>query len=239
MTNVNEIAPDVYRISTYVPQGDLVFNQFLVNDDEPLLWHTGMKSLFPAVREAVSGIIDPSKLRWISFSHFEADECGALNEWLAVAPEAQAFCTFCAAVVNMGDFASRPVRPMGKEDVVSTGKYRFRLIPTPQLPHAWDAGLLFEETQRTLFCSDLFHHNGDPEPVTNSDITGKAKALLELYQHGPLNNYFPYTPHTEPMLNTLADLKPNTLAVMHGSSYNGDCEGSLRQLAGIMAEVLG
>jgi flavorubredoxin len=239
MTNIHEIAPDVFRLSTYVPEFDLTFNQFLINDTEPLLWHTGMRGLFPQVKEAISKILDPSRLLWIGFSHFEADECGALSEWLDLAQKAQVFCTFTAAVVNINDYASRLPRVVTENDVLGTGKYTFHLLPTPQLPHGWDAGLLFEESNRTLFCSDLFTHSGDGEPLVESDVTGKAKALMTLYQGGAMNNVFPFTPHTERMLHELANLKPKTLAIMHGSSFRGDCEGNLKKLAAIMKEILG
>lgn len=154
MSTITEIALDVYRISTYVAEFNLQFNQFLVKDDEPLLYHTGMRSMFPLLLETVGKIVEPSKIHWIGFSHFEADECGALNEWLDVAPSAQAVCTFVGAMVSVNDFASRPARPLTDNDVLSTGKYRYRRHATPHLPHGWDAGMLFEETQRTMFCAE-------------------------------------------------------------------------------------
>ncbi|MFN0141082.1 MAG: MBL fold metallo-hydrolase, partial [Pyrinomonadaceae bacterium] len=170
--NISEVAPDVYRFSLYIPEGDMQFNQFLVNDDEPLLFHTGMRSIFPQVREAVASVIDPATLRWISFSHFEADECGSLNQWLELAPHAQAVCSFVGAEVSVNDFASRPARGLNDGETFSTGKYAYRFITTPHLPHCWEAAMLFEETQRTLFCSDLFHQLGDVEARTESDVVG-------------------------------------------------------------------
>ncbi|HEX6006614.1 MAG TPA: MBL fold metallo-hydrolase, partial [Burkholderiales bacterium] len=181
-TRVDEIAPDVYRISTYIPDIDLQFNQFLVKDEQPLLWETGMKALFPAVREAVSKVVAPETIRWVAYSHYEPDECGSLNEWLGLAPRAQAFCTEIGAIVFANDAALRPVRGIGKNERIETGKYRFRLHPTPHLPHGWDAGTLFEETNRTLLCSDLFTHNGDVEPSMQSDIVGRFSASLKTYQ---------------------------------------------------------
>ncbi len=165
MARIDEIAPDVYRVSLYAPQFDLQFNHFLIRDDEPLLFHTGMRRMFPEVRDAVATLIDPAALRWISWSHFEVDECGALNEWLAVAPRAQAVCSQVGAMVNIQDFASRPPRGLAKDEVIDTGRHRYRFVPTPHLPHGWDAGVLFEETSGVLLCSDLFHQLGDVEPV--------------------------------------------------------------------------
>lgn len=236
---VTEIAPDLYRISTYVPEIDLQFNEFLVNDDEPLLFHTGMKAMFPSVRDAVASVIDPASIRWIGFSHFEGDECGSLNEWLQIAPAAEAICSSVGALVSVNDFASRPARGMGDEEVLSTGKYRYRFLHTPHLPHGWDAGLLFEEVRGTLFSSDLFHQNGDVEPLTESDVIERVRQTLNDYQASPLANYMPYTKHTDRILQRLADLKPQTIAAQHGSSYAGDGQRALRDLAVVMRDVLG
>jgi len=239
MSTITEIAPDVYRISTYVPEFDLQFNEFLVKDEEPLLYHTGTRAMFPRLIEAVREIVEPSRIRWIGFSHFEADECGALNEWLEAAPLAEAVCTFVGAVVNVNDFASRPAHPMKKDEVLKTGKYRYRLHATPHLPHGWDAGMLFEDTQRTMFCSDLFHQAGDVEALTESDVVGRFRDTLTQYQSGPLKDYMPYTPNTERLLAELAALKPRTLAAMHGSSFAGDGEQALLDLGAVLKAVLG
>lgn len=239
MSTVTEIAPDVYRISIYVPEFDLQFNHFLIKDDEPLLYHTGLKGMFPLVREAVATILDPSQIRWIGASHFEVDEWGSLNEWLEVAPSAQAICSVVGALVNLNDYASRPPRGLTPDEVLSTGKYQFRFHPTPHLPHGWDAGALFEETQRTLLCSDLFHQIGDVEAITESDVVGRTRQSLIEYQAGPLMDYMPYTPYTERLLHSLAALKPKTLAIMHGSTFVGDGERALNDLAVVMREVLG
>jgi flavorubredoxin len=236
---IEEIAPDLYRISTYVPEIDLQFNQFLIKDDEPLLFHTGMKALFPSVLEAVSSLIDPSGIRWIGFSHFEADECGSLNEWMQIAPAAQPVCSVVGALVSINDFAIRPALGMADGEVLNTGKYRFRFAQTPHVPHCWEAGLLFEETNGTLLSSDLFHQNGNVEPLTESDVIGRVRKTLVDYQAGPFANYIPYTKHTDGILQKLADLKPRTLAPMHGSAYVGDGERAIRDLAGVMREVLG
>jgi flavorubredoxin len=239
MSAINEIAPDVYRISTYVPAFDLQFNQFLVKDDEPLLYHTGMRAMFPLALEAVTRILDPATIRWIGFSHFEADECGALNNWLETAPSAEAVCTFVGAMVSVNDFATRPAHIVKSDDVLTTGRYRYRLVHTPHLPHGWDAGMLFEETQQTMFCSDLFHQGGDVEPSTELDLIGRFRETLMQYQAGPLANYMPYTPNTECLLAKLAALKPKTLAAMHGSSYVGNGEKALLDLGPVLKELLG
>ena len=237
--SVSEIAPDVYRISTYVPEIDMQFNQFLVKDEEPLLFHTGHRAMFPLVRDAVAGVVDPSKIRWLGFSHFEADECGALNEWLAVAPAAAPVCSVVGALVSVNDFASRPAKGLGDGELLSTGKYRFRFLQTPHVPHCWEAGLLFEEENRTLFSSDLFHQNGDVEALTESDVLGRVRQALVVGQAGPFADYMPYTRQTDGTLQRLADLKPKTIAAMHGSSFAGDGERALRDLAVVVREVLG
>lgn len=239
MASISEIAPDVYRLSVWVPELDMQFNHFLVKDEEPMLYHTGMRRMFPEMLEAVRTLIDPADLRWIGFSHFEVDECGALNEWLRVSPRAQAACSTVAAMVNLADFSDRPARALAPDEVFSTGARRFRFKPTPHLPHGWDAGVLFEETTGTLFCSDLFHHNGNPEAVTGDDIVERTKKSMVAFQAGPLMDYMPYSPNTPRLLESLAVLKPRMLATMHGSSFVGDVAGALRGLDGVMKEVLG
>lgn len=236
---IDEIAPDVFRLSLYAPDFNLQFNHFLVRDEEPLLYHTGMRRMFPAVRDAVARLLDPASLRWVGFSHFEVDECGALNEWLATAPRAQAVCSVVGCLVNMTDFASRPARGLTGDDVLETGRYRFRFRATPHLPHGWDAGVLFEETRGTLFCSDLFHHDGDVEAVTETDILGRVVEALRHYQAGPLMDYLPFTSRTQGMLDQLAAWHPRTLATMHGSTFVGDGARALRDLGRVMRDVLG
>ena len=235
---IEEIAPDLYRISTYVPELNLQFNQFLVSDDEPLLFHTGMRSMFPLVRDEVARVIEPSRIRWIGFSHFEADECGALNEWLQVAPEAKPVCSLVGAMVSVNDFAQRPARAMTDGEVLITGKYRFRFLQTPHVPHCWEAGLMFEETQNTLLCSDLFTHQGDVESQTTSDVVGRFRQSLIGDQQGPFANAYPYSSQTEDTLRRLARLTPKTLAIMHGSTFIGDGKRALDDLATAMREVL-
>ena len=235
---IEEIAPDLYRISTYVPEINLQFNQFLVRDDESLLFHTGMRSLFPLVRDEVARVIEPSRIRWIGFSHFESDECGALNDWLQVAPEAEPVCSFVGAMVSVNDFAQRPARAMADGEVLITGKYRFRFLQTPHVPHCWEAGLMFEETQNTLLCSDLFTHQGNVEPQTTSDVVGRFKQGLIGDLEGPFANAYPYSSQTDDTLKRLASLRPKTLAIMHGSTFVGDGKRALDDLATAMREVL-
>ena len=239
MADIDEIAPDIFRLSIHVHQFDLQFNHFLVKDDEPLLFHTGMRGMFPEVRDAVARVIDPASLRWISWSHFEVDECGALNEWLSAAPRAQAACGEVGAMVNVQDFAVRPPRALKPGEILNTGRHRFQWVPTPHLPHGWDAGVLFDEGSRVLFCSDLFHQNGDVEPATHSDVLGRCRQVLVEYQQGPLANYMPYSTLTEPTLHRLAELQPRTLATMHGSAYIGDGSRALHELAMMFKEVIG
>lgn len=234
-TTVTEVAPDIFRICTYVGDFDLQFNQFLVRDDEPLLYHTGMKGLFPAVRDAVASVIDPGELRWISYSHFEVDECGSLNEWLAVAPKAQAFCGMVAGLVNLNDFADRPPRLVQSGESVETGSKRFQYRATPHLPHAWDAGMLYEETEGALFCSDLFHQLGDVEAASETaDVVGRFERTLKTYNDSPFANYMTFTELSKKHLDGLAALAPRVLLAMHGSTYRGDGAAAIRGLAEVM-----
>jgi flavorubredoxin len=237
MTTINEIAPDLFRLCVYVKDFDMQFNHFLVRDEEPLLFHAGFKGMFPVLREAVATLIDPTKLRHIAWSHFESDEIGALNHWLELAPQAQPVCTLVGKLVTVDDFAIRPARGMTPDDVLTTGKYHYRFHRSPHLPHGWDAGVLFEETRKTLFCSDLFHHFGNVAPVTSSDLIDPARKAMQQMQQGPLADYMPYTRQTEGVLRGLADLKPETLAVMHGSSYVGKSDKLLTDLAGVIQEI--
>lgn len=239
LPTIDEIAPDVYRVCVYAPEINLQFNHFLVKDDEPLLFHTGLRGMFPLVREAVSRVVDPATIRHIGFSHFESDECGALNSWLAIAPHAAPVCGLVGAMVNVNDFSDRPARALTRDETISTGKYRFRFIPTPQLPHGWDAGVMLEETQGTLFCSDLLHQWGVCEALTHDSLMDRARQALVQTNAGPLGNYMPYTQHTGRMLEELAQYEPRTLATMHGSSFAGDGAGQIRGLSAVMREVLG
>ncbi|MEJ2099741.1 MAG: MBL fold metallo-hydrolase [Desulfobacterales bacterium] len=239
MSKITEIGPNVFKIATFFSEVNIQFNQFLVRDEEPLLYHTGMRGLFPTVNEAVAKLIDPATIRWIGFSHFEADECGALREWQKIAPNATAICSFVSKMVSVDDVvAERPARALEDGEVFVTGKFRFKFLQTPHVPHGWDAGHLFEENGGTLLCSDLFHQNGDVEAVTNSEIVSRFKETLIEYQKGPFANYLPYTTNTEKSLNRLADLKPKTIASMHGSTYVGDGESAIRDLLQAMKDVL-
>lgn len=236
---VEEIAPDLYRISTYIPDFNLQFNQFLVKDEEPLLFHTGMRGLFPVVREEVAKIIDPATIRWVGFSHFESDECGALNDWLAIAPHAAPVCSLVGAMVSVNDFSIRPARGMNDGEQLKTGKYSFRFLQTPHVPHCWEAGMMFEETSKTLLCSDLFTHSGDVESLTSSDIVGRFKEDLIIGEQSPLAHAYPYSAKTDEQLKKIAALEPQTLAVMHGSSFSGNCKQAIDDLAAAMRDVLG
>jgi flavorubredoxin len=235
---IDEIAPDLYRISVYVKDYDLQFNHFLIKDEEPLLYHTGMRGMFPLVREAVARIIEPGRLRWIGWSHFETDECGALNQWLAAAPQATPVCGQLGAMINITDFADRPPRGLAEGETLATGRHRFRFVPTPHLPHGWDAGVLFDETDQVLLCSDLLHQLGDVEPVTSVDITDRYRHALTTYQQSPvLMDYVPYTDNTRRQLAKLAALEPRTLAAMHGSTFVGNGAAILLASADVLQGV--
>jgi flavorubredoxin len=228
-TSVHEIAAGIYRISTPVPPsvvpGGFTFNQFLVVDDQPLLFHTGMRPLFPAVREAVARVIDPARLRFIGFSHVEADECGSLNDWLAIAPEAQAVCSQ-VAVMTSASIADRPPRGLGDGEELVLGKKRLRWLDAPHLPHNWECGYMFESSTRTLLCGDLFTHGGsDVPPLTESDVLGPAEAMrLAMPASVAIEK------HARGIIDKLASTEPRTLALMHGSSYQGDGAKLLRAL---------
>jgi flavorubredoxin len=198
-----------------------------------------MKQIFPLVRDAVSKVIDPASLRYVSFSHYEPDECGSLNEWLGLAPRAETLCSIVGAMVFVNDAALRPARGLANDETLSTGKYRFRFKATPHLPHGWDAGFLLEETTRTLLCSDLLGHMGDGPPTTESDVVGAFADTTRAFQGGPMSNYMPYTPHTEGQIRELASLQPRVCATMHGSTFVGNGEKALLDMAAVMKEVLG
>jgi flavorubredoxin len=226
-TRVDEIAERIYRLSTFLPAvgpSGLTFNQFLVDADEPLLFHCGQRALFPAVSRAVASLMDVRRLRWIAFSHVEADECGALGEWLAAAPD--------ATVTHGAIQAPRPPRALANDEVLDLGGRRVRRLDTPHVPHCWDAGLLHEETTGTLFCSDLFTHGGDPPALTSGDILGPAMAAEGQF------GYTALTPATGATIHRLASLGPRTLAVMHGSSFAGDAAPVLDALAGFYDDLL-
>lgn len=234
MTVISEIAPDVYRISAYVPGLNLQFNHFLVRDEQPLLFTAGMRGLFPTLREAVSLLIDPSQLRWVAFSHFEADECGALNDWLELAPYATPLCGKYSAMVNIEDWAIRPALGMIEGATLATGQRRFRFLATPHLPHAWDAGMLFEETSGTLLCSDLFFQEGNPAPLTD-DLVGPTLAALR--HPNPFAGVLGANQRTGALLTMLAELAPQTIAIAHGSSFAGDGATALHSLCAAISSA--
>lgn len=228
-TNVHEIAAGVYRISTPVSAipGGFTFNQILLVDDEPLLFHTGLKRMFPLVKEAVAHVLgDVAKLRHVGFSHFESDECGALNEWLAVAPAAQPVCGMVAAMVSVQDFADRAPRALADGEELSLGKKKVRWLDAPHLPHNWECGFMFESTTRTLLCGDLFTQGGtDNPPITERDILGPSEALRRSMGGVAIEA------GARKLLTKLASTEPTTLATMHGSSFRGDGAALLLGLA--------
>jgi flavorubredoxin len=238
-STVSEIAPDVYRISTFNPDFGIQFNQFIIKDDEPFLMHTGLRKMFPATLAAVASVIEPAKLRWIGFSHFESDECGALNEWLKVAPQAQALCSTVGAIVMVNDFADRPPRALADGEVLSIGARRLRFLFTPHVPHGWDAGLFFEEVNGLLLCSDLFFQPGNPEPLAGDEVLALAQDAIVQNLDGPLAKDMPYTPYTDDTLRRIAALRPRTLAVMHGSSFQGDGAVAIERLARFIKSTIG
>jgi flavorubredoxin len=233
-TNVHEIADGIFRINTPIAipgAGSFSFNQYLIVDDEPLLFHTGPRRMFPLVREAVDSILPADKLKYISFSHFEADECGSLNEWLAVAPESVPLCSTIGAMVSVNDIADRPAIALADGETISLGKHTMRWYETPHMPHGWDCGLIMDEATSTLFCGDLFTQGGGAElpAVTESDILGPSEEFRK-----PLD-YFSHTPDVRPLIEKMAAATPKTLACMHGSAWRGDGAALLRALADELA----
>lgn len=227
-TRIAEIAPRLYRLSTYVPEiappAGFTFNQFLIDAEEPLLFHCGPRAMFPAVSKAVTSLMPVERLKWISFSHLESDECGSMNLWLEAAPRAQIVHGGIATMVSLNDMSDRPPRTLADNEEIDMGGRRIRYLDTPHVPHGWDAGLMFEETTGTLLCSDLFAHLGDGKPTTQEDIVGPAIAAEKAFHETAL------TPALRPTLARLAALNPQTLATMHGSAFNGDCVGALAAL---------
>ncbi|PWC31681.1 MBL fold metallo-hydrolase [Azospirillum sp. TSO22-1] len=229
-TKVSEIAGGIYRFSTFVPAiappAGFSFNQFLVLGDEPLLFHTGPRAMFPLVCAAVGRLMPPERLRWITFGHYEADECGAMNEWLALAPHAEVAHGQTACMVSLNDMADRPPRTLQDGEIIDLGKgKRVRYLDTPHVPHGWEAGLLYEEGTGTLLCGDLFTQLGDGPALTEGDIVGPAIAAEEMFRYSSLN------PDMGATIRRLADLSPRTLALMHGPSFSGNGGAALRALA--------
>lgn len=228
-TRIQAIGENLYRISTPVPPetvpGGFTFNQYLLVDDAPLLFHTGLRGLFDSVSEAIESVLPVHQLRYIAFCHVEADECGALNEFLAAAPGAEALCSQVAAMTSVGDLASRPPRVLADGDELSLGRHIVKWLDAPHVPHGWENGFLFETTARTLFCGDLFTQGGDDhEPLAENilETSEQMRATMDYFAHGA---------NTRPMLERLAALEPFTLACMHGSAFQGDGGALLRELA--------
>lgn len=228
-TRIDEIADGIYRLSTLVPEiappQGFTFNQFLIKGGAPLLFHLGHRKMFPSISAAVAKLVPLRDLRWLSFSHLEADECGALGNWLAAAPAATVAHTAVGCRIWLADATDRAPQALADNEVLDLGGKRVRHLDTPHLPHGWDAGLLYEETTGTLLCSDLFAHFGDGPPLTQGDILAPA------IDNERRSRAMSVTPQTAPMLRRLAALRPRTLALMHGSSFAGDTVGALSALA--------
>ena len=228
-TEITEIGERIFRFSTFVPEiaapAGFTFNQFLIDAEEPLLFHCGPRAMFASVSQAMATLMPVARLRWITFGHVESDECGAMNQWLAAAPKAQIVHGQTACMVSLNDLADRPPRALDDGEVLDLGGRRVRYIDTPHVPHAWESGLFYEETTGTLFSGDLFSQVGQGPPLTTDSIVAAAIAAEEAFQASAL------TPTTAPTLRKLAALKPARLAVMHGSSYTGDCCAALLELA--------
>lgn len=228
-TRIAEIADGIFRLSTFVPEvappAGFTFNQFLIRAEEPLLFHCGHRFMHAPIAEAVAQLIPLGKLRWISFSHFEADESGSMNAWLAAAPRSEVTHGTLGCDVSIRDAADRPPRPLADREVIDLGGRRVRYLATPHVPHGWDAGLMYEETTRTLLCSDLLGQVGDPAPVAGMEIIDPALDAEAMFRSMSV------TPATVSTLRMLADLSPRTLAIMHGSSFAGDGAAALRTFA--------
>jgi flavorubredoxin len=225
---IDEVADKIYRFSTLVPDigpTGFTFNQYLIDDEQPLLFHTGLRHMFPQISEAIASVTPLNTLRWVTFGHIEADECGSMNELLAAAPQAEVAHGALGCMVSLNDLADRPPVPLADGQVIELGQHRVRHIDTPHVPHGWEARVLFEETTKTLLCGDLFTHLGDGPAVTTDDIVEAASQAEDVFGASCL------TPTTGSTIRGLADLSPSTLAVMHGSCFSGDGAGALLSLA--------
>jgi flavorubredoxin len=233
-TRIDEVADGIFRLSSWVPKvtaEGFTFNQFLIRAEQPMLFHCGHRAMFAQISQAVAKLIPVERLRWIGFSHLEADESGAMNLWLEAAPQAELAHGAIGCMTSLTDLADRPPRLLADGEVLDLGGKRVRHIDTPHLPHGWDARLLFEDTTATLLCSDLFAHTGNPPSVTEGDIVGPALAMERLVRA------ISVTPATRAQLGRLADLEPRTLALMHGASFRGDTRAALRDLAAGLASL--
>jgi flavorubredoxin len=231
-TNIQEIAAGIYRINTPValPGGaGFNFNQYLIVDEAPMLYHSGMRQLFPVVSEAIRAVMPVEQLRYVGLSHFEADECGSLNAFLEIAPQAVPVCSQVAAMVSVGDYAVRPPRALADGEEFTLGRHTLRWFDTPHVPHGWEAGVIFDATTHTLFCGDLFTQGGAGEvALTERDILGASEAFRQ-----PMD-YYSHSPNTREILGRLAREAPTTLACMHGSAWRGDGGRLLRELAAVL-----
>lgn len=225
-TVVDEIADNIYRLSTYVPPANFTFNQFLIRANEPLLFHCGPRAMFPLVSAAVGRVMPVQTLRWVSFGHHESDESGSMNEWLGAAPDAQVAVGEVGCMISMNDLAARPPKALTDGATLDLGGMRVRYLATPHVPHCWDAGLLYEETTRTLLCGDLFTAIGKHAAISSSDPVGPALAAEDVFHATAL------TPTTARTIRRLAEIKPAALALMHGPVFRGDCTSALNALAG-------
>ena len=234
--SIDEIGDRNYRISVHVaeiaPPDGFTYNAFLIDGDEPMLFHTGLRKMFGGIRQAVERVMPAERLRWISFGHYEADECGSMNEWLAVAPHAEVAHGPIGSMVSLADMADRPPRVLSDGEVLDIGGKRIRYIDTAHVPHGWDAGVIFEENSRTLFCGDLFTQIGNGKAVTDTDIVTPAIAAEKMFGYTSLG------PSTAPNIRKLAALAPTRLALMHGPTFEGDCAGALNDLAGFYDDQL-
>lgn len=232
-TNVHEIADGIYRINTPISTipGGFSFNQYLVLDDQPLLFHTGPRKMFSLIHEAVESVIPAKHLSFIAFSHFEADECGSLNEWLAAAPQSLALCSQVATMVSVNDVADRPARPLADGEVVTLGKHCVKWLDTPHLPHGWETGYMMETETGTLFCGDLFTQGGmGTVPLTKNDILEPSEAFRVPF------DYFSYSARAPMLIDKLARENPVTLACMHGSAWTGNGADLLHALGERLTE---
>ena len=242
-TRVDEIEAGIYRISTPIPPeaipGGFSFNQYLVDDDEPLLFHTGPRGMFPLVREAIASVMEVDRLRWVSFSHVEADECGALNDFLRVAPQASPLCGRVAAMVSVNDLADRPPRVLAHGEALPLGSHTVTWLDAPHVPHNWETGFLFESSTRTLFCGDLFTQSGDRcEPLTESDLLEPSEASRLAFVGSGMPDFVSFTPGTRDVIERLAETNPSTLAVMHGSAWRGRDDGGAAQMLRALGDRL-
>jgi flavorubredoxin len=224
-TRIAEVADGIHQLTTHIQEMNFSFNQYLVTGDEPMLFHTGPRQMFPLVSDAVARVVHVNQLRWVSFGHVESDECGSMNQWLGAAPQATVAQSMTGCMVSLNDLADRAPRALADGEVLDIGGHRMRWIDTPHVPHAWEAGLIYDETTKTLFCGDLFTQTGAYAPTTTGDIIGPAAEAEDIFRSSSL------APSSSATLKRLAELDVATLALMHGPTFGGDCRGALLDLA--------